>query len=355
MGKKGAPRPGNYSPFRQAASAGKVSRWALLVGAAVIVGAVLLLWFGDEDGTLAELAETPITDTITDAYYVMTERRAMAHQVAACEHDFGGEYMRRWEQGRHDICPPHAGWVRTHTPLGAASKVQCWETESGPLVACLSTNVIVKPSGGGRATTGLSCGTWSRKIADDDDAGGPDAGEAYGADVDVEPDPKAGKAAKPAGKAEAKAAGGGKKKPAAAAGGGDGGGDEYAAEGKPDRSAGRKLRAGEEAAEEEEGAAGDAGGPRGSLRGSRSVIRGAAGDDADPKATPPKPADGSLAGPAALPSTARPPLQQWLGRSNVKPLSAKRVRALCKGPNAITQPVLLVERQDTINLYHSME
>jgi hypothetical protein len=377
-------RPSYYGSF-QSDRARKTARWAFIAGAAVVLGALLLLWFGDEDGTLAELVETPITDTISDAYFIYTENRAMAQQLAACEHDFGGAYMRRWEEGRHDICPPHAGWVRTHTPLGAASKVQCWELDSGPLVACLSSNLIARPSGGGSATAGLSCGAWSRKESDDEgdlpvaDGGEPEAAAAAAAEAEAEASnegkggSKAGKAGKAA-KASSNAAAAGKKGATANSGGGGskkqvpapeaeedgyGGGKDAGGEGMPDRKAGRRLLAGEYSG----GGGGamlrgkaDGGGAEqtGKAPAADKGAKAAAEDDSE-AAAPPTPTDGSLAGPAALPLAARPVLQQWLGQKNVKALSAKRVRALCRGRNAITQPVLLVERQDTINLFHAFE
>lgn len=80
----------------------------------------------------------------------------------SCDDDFGGGYLSRWRQGRAELCGRGGGRG------GGASSVECWAQPGGPLVACLSSNLIASPSSaalppapGARRPpprAGLSCG-----------------------------------------------------------------------------------------------------------------------------------------------------------------------------------------------------
>jgi len=58
---------------------------------------------------------------------------------------------------------------------------------------------------------------------------------------------------------------------------------------------------------------------------------------------------------APLPAGTRPATQRWLGQGAVLTMPADSVQALCSGPGAVSQPVLLVHRGDTTNIFHSLE
>lgn len=59
-----------------------------------------------------------------------------------------------------------------------------------------------------------------------------------------------------------------------------------------------------------------------------------------------------------LPAGARPALRRWLAPDLTAPLSPEQVAAACGGGGsggAITAPVLLVHRDDTVNTFHALE
>lgn len=257
------------------------------------------------------------SDSAAKPMFLGEQQRDFQRSYESCDADFGLAYMRRWMEAQVNLGPaPPSTPPLQHRGMAAAkaapsapsgSSVTCWDNPSSLMVACLSRNLVYRPTAHPQQPrqkhqqqkqqeeelVGLSCSSSPRPLT---------------------------------------------------------GSSTISTSNKNTTSSNYSSSSGSSSSHE--------GSPRSTSNTVFSNTNSCSSARGREQATAPisRASNLTLAGVLGpLPAAAKEHLATWLGPSRVTALPAKTVESLCSIKSAISQPVLLIHRLDTINTFHAFE